>query len=162
MPRFGKYERIGYGLFMDDKILKQLGVVAERSEVAVGMSRHRTRKIANQDGSVCSTSEEITTAEAKQAARSVAIELLATLEAAVGDLNALRRIAKLLVFVNSGPQFTEAHVVANGASELFVEVFEERGAHARSTLGVSRIPFGCCVEIEMVVEPFVSESERAL
>jgi enamine deaminase RidA (YjgF/YER057c/UK114 family) len=56
----------------------------------------------------------------------------------------------------------EAHVVANGASELFIEVFEERGARACSALGVSRIPFGCCVEIEMIVETFVSESECEL
>jgi hypothetical protein len=62
----------------------------------------------------------------------------------------LRRIVKLLIFVNSGPHFTEAHVVANGASELFIEVFEERGAHARSAVGVSQIPFGCCVEIAML------------
>ena len=53
-------------------------------------------------------------------------------------------------------------MVANGASELFIEVFEERGAHARSALGVSQIPFGCCVEAEMVVETFVSESECEL
>jgi enamine deaminase RidA (YjgF/YER057c/UK114 family) len=67
-----------------------------------------------------------------------------------------------LVFVNSGPDFTEAHRVANGAPELFIEAFEERGAHARSALGVSQIPFACCVEIEMVVEAFVSESECEL
>jgi enamine deaminase RidA (YjgF/YER057c/UK114 family) len=69
---------------------------------------------------------------------------------------------KLLVFVNGGPHFTEAHMVAKGASELFIEVFEERGARARSALGVSQIPFGCCVEVEMVVETFVSESEFEL
>ena len=57
---------------------------------------------------------------------------------------------------------TPCLTVANGASELFIEVFEERGAHARSALGVSQIPFGCCVEIEMVVETFVSESECEL
>ena len=106
--------------------------------------------------------EEITLADGKQAARSVAIELLATLQAAIGDLNDLRRIVKLLVFVNSGPHFTEAHMVANGASDLFMEVFEERGAHARSALGVSQIPFGSCIEIELVVEIFVSESECEL
>jgi enamine deaminase RidA (YjgF/YER057c/UK114 family) len=106
--------------------------------------------------------EEITTAEGKQAARSVAIELLATLQAAIVDLNDLRQIVKLLVFVNSGPHFTEGHMIANGAAELFIKVFEERGAHARSAVGVSQIPFGCCVEIEMVVETFVSESECEL
>ena len=122
------------------------------------------RRLAKKNGKLwCGKlGEEITTAEGKQAARSVAIELLATLQAAIGDLNDLRRIVKLLVFVNSGPHFTEVHMVANGASELFIEVFEERGAHARSALGVSQIPFGCCVEIEMVVETFVSESECEL
>jgi hypothetical protein len=55
LPRFGKYERTGYGSFMDDKILKEIGVVAERSEVAVFVFRHHTRLIANQDGSVYST-----------------------------------------------------------------------------------------------------------
>ena len=79
--------------------------------------------------------DEITTAEGKQAARSVAIELLATLQVAIGDLNDVRRIVKLLVFVNSGPHFAEAHMVANGASELFIEVFEERGAPAPQRLG---------------------------
>lgn len=106
--------------------------------------------------------EEITTAEGKQAARSVATELLPTLQAAIGDLSLLRRIVKLLVLVNSGPRFTEHQVVANGASELFIEVFGERGAHARSAVGVSQIPFGCCVEIEIVVEAFVWESECEL
>ncbi len=129
--------------------------------VRTGNLIHLSGRLAKKNGKLwCGNlGEEITTAEGKQAARSVAIELLATLQAAIGDLNDVRRIVKLLVFVNSGPHFTEAHMVANGASELFIEVFEERGAHARSALGVSQIPFGCCVEIEMVVETFVSESE---
>ena len=54
MLRFGKYERTGYGSFMDDKILKEIGVAAERSEVAVFVLRHHTPMIANQDGPVCS------------------------------------------------------------------------------------------------------------
>jgi enamine deaminase RidA (YjgF/YER057c/UK114 family) len=69
---------------------------------------------------------------------------------------------KLVVLVNSTPHFTEPHLVANGASELLREVFGERGTHARSSFGVAQIPFGCCVEIEMVVETFVSESECEL
>jgi len=94
----------------------------------------------------------------KQAARGVAIELLGALQGAIADLNEVRRIVKLVVFVNSAPHFTEPHVVANGASELLLEVFGDRGAHARSALGVSQIPFGCCVEIEMVVDVFRSDS----
>jgi enamine deaminase RidA (YjgF/YER057c/UK114 family) len=54
--------------------------------------------------------------------------------------------------VNSTPNFTEPHVVANGASELFLEIFGERGAHARSTFGGAEIPFGACVEIDLIAE----------
>jgi enamine deaminase RidA (YjgF/YER057c/UK114 family) len=64
-----------------------------------------------------------------------------------------------LVLVNSAPGFTEPHEVANGASELFLEVFGERGAHARSAFGATQIPFGSCVEIEIIVEVSDSDSE---
>ena len=96
---------------------------------------------------------DLTTAEGKQAAQSIAIDLLATLQAAASDLNKIRRIVKLLVLVNSDPTFTEQHLVANGASELLVEIFgRERGAHARSAFGVAQIPLSSCVEIELIAE----------
>jgi enamine deaminase RidA (YjgF/YER057c/UK114 family) len=95
---------------------------------------------------------ELTTAEGKQAAQAIAVDLLATLQGAVGDLNKIRRIVKLLVLVNSAPTFTEQHLVANGASELFLDVFGERGGHARSAFGVAQIPLGSCVEIELIAE----------
>ncbi len=95
---------------------------------------------------------DLTTSEGKQAAQSIAIDLLATLQAAVGDLNKVRRIVKLLVLVNSTPTFTEQHLVANGASELFVDIFGERGPHARSAIGIAQIPLGSCVEIELIAE----------
>ncbi len=94
----------------------------------------------------------ITTEQGKEAARGIAIDLLATLHAALGDLNKIARIVKLLVLVNSTPSFTEQHLVANGASELFVQVFGENGKHARSAFGVAQIPFGACVEIELIAE----------
>jgi len=92
------------------------------------------------------------TDEGKAAARAVAVDLLGTLHAAVGDLNKVRRIVKLMSLVNSAPTFTEQHLVTNGASELIGQVFGERGAHARSAFGVAQIPMGCCVEIELVAE----------
>jgi enamine deaminase RidA (YjgF/YER057c/UK114 family) len=95
---------------------------------------------------------ELTTQQGKQAARGIAIELMATLQAAAGDLDKIKRIVKLLVLVNSTPTFTEQHLVANGASELFVEVFGERGPHARSAFGIAQIPLGSCVEIELIAE----------
>ena len=110
--------------------------------------------IAKKDGKpwIGKLGADLTTAEGMQAAQSIAIDLLATLQAAVGDLNNIRRIVKLLVLVNSAPTFTEQHLVANGASELFVEIFGGRGPHARSAFGVAQIPLGSCVEIELIAE----------
>jgi len=95
---------------------------------------------------------DLTTAQGKQVAQAIAVDLIATLQAAVGDLNKIQRIVKLLVLVNSAPTFTEQHLVANGASELLMEIFGERGAHARSASGVAQIPLGSCVEIELIAE----------
>jgi enamine deaminase RidA (YjgF/YER057c/UK114 family) len=110
--------------------------------------------IARQDGKPLSgkLGEQFTTPQGQEAARNIAIELLATLQSAVGDLNKVNRIVKLLVLVNSTPNFTEQHLVANGASELLVEIFGERGAHARSAFGVAQIPLGSCVEVELIAE----------
>jgi len=94
----------------------------------------------------------LTTEEGKAAARAIAVELMGTLHAAVGDLDRIARIVKLMVLVNSAPTFTEQHLVANGASELLVQVFGDRGPHARSAFGVVQIPLGACVEIELVAE----------
>jgi len=92
------------------------------------------------------------TDEGKAAARAIAIDLLGTLHAAVGDLNQVTRIVKLMSLVNSTATFTEQHLVTNGASELFGEVFGAAGAHARSAFGVAQIPLGACVEIELIAE----------
>jgi enamine deaminase RidA (YjgF/YER057c/UK114 family) len=92
------------------------------------------------------------TEEGKSAARAIAIDLLGTLHAAVGDLNRVTRIVKLMALVNSTPDYTEQHLVTNGASELIGQVFGDKGAHARSAFGVAQIPRGACVEIEMIVE----------
>ena len=94
----------------------------------------------------------LTTDEGKAAARAIAVELMGTLQAAVGDLDRIARIVKLMVLVNSAPTFTEQHLVANGASELLVQVFGDRGPHARSAFGAAQIPLGACVEIELIAE----------
>ncbi|WP_284617426.1 RidA family protein [Aquabacterium humicola] len=93
------------------------------------------------------------TEEGQAAARAIAIDLLGTLHAAVGDLNKVTRIVKLMSLVNSTPTFTEQHLVTNGASNLIGEVFGATiGAHARSAFGVAQVPLGACVEIEMIAE----------
>jgi enamine deaminase RidA (YjgF/YER057c/UK114 family) len=99
----------------------------------------------------------MTTDEAKLAARAVATDLMGTLAAAClavdKDLNDVKRIVKLMSLVNSTPSYTEHHLVTNGASELFGQVFGTTvGAHARSAFGVVQLPFGVCVEIELIAE----------
>ncbi len=100
--------------------------------------------------------KDMSTEEGKAAARAVAIDLMGTLDAACKaagtDLNGIKRIVKLMSLVNSTPDFTEQHLVTNGASELIGQVFGPVGAHARSAFGVAQLPFGCCVEIEMIAE----------
>lgn len=111
--------------------------------------------VAKKDGKpwVGQLGKDMATEEGKQAARAVAIDLIATLQAACGgDLNRIKRIVKVMSLVNSTPDYTEQHLVTNGASELFVEVFGEQGKHARSAFGVAQIPLGACVEIDLVAE----------
>jgi enamine deaminase RidA (YjgF/YER057c/UK114 family) len=90
--------------------------------------------------------------EARQAARLVVLNALASLQETIGDLDRVRRVVKLLGFVASHPSFTEQPRVIDAASDLLVEVFGDRGRHARSAVGVATLPFDIPVEIEMVVE----------
>ena len=111
--------------------------------------------IARKDGApwVGQLGKNIDTATGKLAARAIAVDLIGTLHAAVGDLNKVKRIVKVMSLVNSTSDFTEQHLVTNGASELFAQVFgAEKGAHARSAFGVAQIPMGACVEIELIAE----------
>ena len=94
----------------------------------------------------------LSTAQGREAARSVAIDLLGTLHAACGDLGRVRRVVKLLGLVNSAPDYTEHHLVINGASELLGEVFGSAGQHARSAFGVAQLPMGAAVEIELIAQ----------
>jgi enamine deaminase RidA (YjgF/YER057c/UK114 family) len=96
--------------------------------------------------------KNIDTAEGKAAARAVAIDLMGTLHAAVGDLNKVKRIVKVMSLVNSTADFTEQHLVTNGCSELLGQVFGNVGIHARSAFGVAQLPMGACVEIELIAE----------
>ncbi len=110
--------------------------------------------IARKDGQVWTgqLGKNLSTAEGKEAARAVAIDLMGTLQAAVGDLEKVVRIVKVMSLVNSSPDFTEHHLVTNGCSELLGEVFGDVGVHARSAFGVAQLPLGACVEIELIAE----------
>ncbi len=110
--------------------------------------------IARKDGKpwVGQLGKDMDTAQGQAAARAIAIDLLGTLQAAIGDLEKVRRIVKVMSLVNSTATFTEQHLVTNGCSELLAQIFGERGAHARSAFGVAQIPMGACVEIELIAE----------
>ena len=95
---------------------------------------------------------DLTVEEGYQAARLTAIGLLGSLKALIGDLERVRRIVKLLGMVNCDPTFMEQPQVVNGASDLLVEVFGDRGRHARSAVGTNSLPVNIAVEIEMIVE----------
>ncbi|MBN3809538.1 RidA family protein [Paraburkholderia sp. Ac-20347] len=125
-------------------------VMSAQSGNTVYLSGH----IAKKDGKVWAgkLGDSLSTEEGKAAARSIAIDLLATLHAHVGDLNKVKRVVKLMSLVNSTLDFTEQHIVTNGASELIADVFGEKGKHARSAFGVAQIPLGACVEIELIAE----------
>ena len=110
--------------------------------------------IAKKDGKpwIGQLGRTMQTVEGKEAARAVAIDLLGTLHAAVGDLNKIQRIVKVMSLVNSTPEFVEHHLVTNGCSELIGQIFGNKGAHARSAFGVAQLPMGACVEIELIAE----------
>ena len=95
---------------------------------------------------------EVTAEEAVECARQCALNALAAVRAEIGDLSQVKRIVKVVAFVASTPDFTGQPGVANGASELFGEVFGEAGRHARSAVGVPVLPLDAPVEVELLVE----------
>lgn len=101
---------------------------------------------------VGSVGNEISVDDAYKAARMCGLNIIAQVRAAIGDLDRVTRCVKLNVFVRSAASFTEQPKVANGASDLMVEVFGDAGRHARSAIGVAQLPFGVSVEIDAVFE----------
>ena len=95
---------------------------------------------------------EISVAEGYEAAKLVMLNCLASLKEAIGDLDRVRRIVKLLAMVNSTPDFVRQPEVINGASDLLVALYGDRGRHARSAVGMVALPFDIPVEIEMIVQ----------
>ncbi len=95
---------------------------------------------------------DVTVEQAYQVAREVGLQLLATAKDALGDLDRIKRVVKLLGMVNCTPDFGEQPQVINGASNLLTAVFGDRGMHARSAVGMGALPFGIAVEIELIVE----------
>ena len=95
---------------------------------------------------------DVTVEQGADAARITMLNLLGSLKARIGELDRVTRVVKLLCMVNCTPEFGQQPAVANGASDLLVEVFGEKGRHARSAVGMAALPNNVCVEIEMIVE----------
>jgi len=125
-------------------------VMAATTGNTVFLSGH----IAKKDGKPWAgkLGKDMDTEAGKAAARSIAIDLIATLQNHLGSLGKVKRIVKVMGLVSSTDQYTEHHLVINGCSELLVEVFGDAGKHARSAFGVAQIPLGACVEIELIAE----------
>ena len=108
-----------------------------------------------QDGKLIATGllgRDVDTAGGKEAAKFCAVNVLAQAKAALGDLEKIRRLVKITVFVASTPDFIEQHLVANGASDFLVAVLGERGKHARSAVGTAALPLNAPVEVEAIFE----------
>ena len=95
---------------------------------------------------------DLTVEQGREAAKWCAVNILAQARAAVGELEKIKRIVKIGVFVASTPDFTEQHLVANGASDFLAEVLGDAGRHARSAVGMASLPLNAPVEIEAIIE----------
>ena len=122
--------------------------------VSTGNTVFLSGHIAKQDGQpwVGKLGKDMDTETGKVAARSIAIDLMSTLQSHLGSLDKVKRIVKVMGLVNSTSEYTEQHLVINGCSELLFDVFGDAGKHARSAFGVAQIPKGACVEIELIAE----------
>ena len=117
----------------------------------VFLSGHGPRQ---KDGSTITgkVGSDLSVEEAQAAARLVGLNMLATLQTAIGDLDRMQRVVKVLGMVNADPGFMDHPKVINGFSDLMVEVFGEAGRGARSAVGMGSLPFQIAVEVEMIVE----------
>ena len=148
-----------------DKRLEELGITLPemRPPVANYVPAVRTGNLLFLSGSIPAARPDGTDVRGKlgaglsveegyEAARLVGINLLAVLKTTLGDLDKVNRIVKLLSMVNAAPDFVDTPAVANGCSDLLVEVFGDKGKHARSAVGMAALPLNVPVEVEMVVE----------
>lgn len=152
-----------YNYNVEEKI-KELGIQLENPEkpVANYLPAVKTGNLVFLSGKIPKDEEghlitgklgaDLTIEQGYIAARSCAIAQLSTLKAEIGDLNKVVRIVKVNGFVNADPDFTELSKVVNGFSDLMVEVFGERGKHARAAVGMASLPLGIACDIEMIVE----------
>jgi enamine deaminase RidA (YjgF/YER057c/UK114 family) len=148
-----------------EKKLTDLGIVLPKpaAPVANYVPFVRTGNFMVVSGQICLDAEgklvakgqlggSVSVEDGQKAARACAINLLAQLKAALGDLDKIVRVVRLGGFINSAPGFTDGPKVMNGASDLMVAAFGDKGRHARTTVGVSALPLDAAVEVEAAFE----------
>jgi enamine deaminase RidA (YjgF/YER057c/UK114 family) len=148
-----------------EKKLQELGIVLQepRAPMANYVPFVRSGNLLTVSGQVCIDGDGkivakgqlgggVAIEDGQKAARACAVNLLAQVKAALGDLDKVTRVVRLGGFVNSAPGFADGPKVMNGASDLMVAVFGDKGRHARSTVGVSALPADCAVEVEGLFE----------
>ena len=145
-----------------EKRLEELGFVLPDAETPIAnyIVARRTGNLVYTAGQVGNAARdgfgklgsEVTIEEVYRRAQHAALDNLACIKSIIGDLDKITQFVKLLCMVNSAPGFTDQPVVADGASDLIIEVFGERGRHARSAVGMAELPTNACIEIEMIVE----------
>jgi enamine deaminase RidA (YjgF/YER057c/UK114 family) len=148
-----------------EKALDNLGITlpTPAAPIANYVAYVRTGNLVTVSGQLCFGSDGklaakgqlgagVSIEDGQKAARACAINLLAQVKAAIGDLDNVTRVVRLGGFINSAPGFTDGPKVMNGASDLMVDVFGDRGRHARSTVGVSALPADAAVEVEATFE----------
>ena len=127
-------------------------VQVQRSGNLLFVAGHLPRK---PDGDILfpgKVGREVTVEQGYDAAKLAAINCLGSIKESISDLDHVKQVLKLLVMVNADPEFDRHFVVANGASDLLVELYGDAGRHARSAVGMGGLPRGSCVEVEMIVE----------
>ncbi|WP_350302430.1 RidA family protein [Peribacillus frigoritolerans] len=142
-----------------EQVLEELGIMLEPPRKAVGnyVSHVRVGNLIFTSGQGVDDfhgklGKELTEEEGYQAARQSMINLLRVLKDELGDLSRVKKVIKILGMINSTENFTGQPKVLNGASDLLVAVFGERGRHARSAVGMAQLPNNTAIEIEMIVE----------
>ncbi len=145
-------------MYIEQK-LTSLGLTLPRGTIPVAnfVSTVQTGNLLFVSGHISTTlrgklGRDVTKEQGYEAARQIALDILGSVHDALGDLDRVGRLVKLLGLVNSTDAFTEQPFVINGASDLFVEVFGTQGQHARSAIGVAQLPANAAVEIEMILE----------
>jgi enamine deaminase RidA (YjgF/YER057c/UK114 family) len=147
---------------IDDR-LEQLGISlpAPRAPMANYVPARRVGNLIYTAGQVSGTAEreikgklgaELSVDQGREAARMCALNCLAALLTVVDSLDSVKQLVRVGAFINSAAGFNQQPAVANGASDLFVEVFGDAGRHARTAIGVNELPVGFAVEVDMVVE----------